>query len=143
MALTLEEQFAPVASTLEAIASRRNLLIQKYRHDQPVWDLCFSHPQGGQGKVEVHRHPDSNFMVTGVWWIDDYDSATRRIKWAERTTVAADEASIRKVVERSIDEMLSWQRGQWTREIGDYQKIWHRYSKAQFEAMTPAWPVPR
>ena len=111
MALTLEQQFAPVAPALESVAEQRNLLIQRYRHDQPVWDLCFSHPSAGQAKVEVHKIPDSGFMVTGAWWVDD--------------------------------DMLRWRPGQWTRERSNYQKIWHCYSKSQFEAMTPRWPSPR
>jgi len=143
MALTLEQQFAPVAPALESVAEQRNLLIQRYRHDQPVWDLCFSHPSAGQAKVEVHRIPDSGFMVTGAWWVDDYDSATRRIKWAEQMSVDSDATSVREAVERLLDEMLRWQPGQWTRERSDYQKIWHCYSKSQFEAMTPRWPSPR
>ena len=138
-----EQQFAVVASALEQIARRRNLLIERYYKDRSAWDMCFSHPAGGQAKVEVHSTPDSGFMIVGDWWVDDYDAGIRRIRNTDRITVERDEASVRQVVDRMLEEILQWTPGEWTREVGGFERFWHRYSRADFKAMAPQWPAAR
>jgi hypothetical protein len=138
-----DQLFSDIAPILDRIAERRNLVIEKYHHDQPLWELCFSHPQKGQAKIEVHRNEPSKLRVVGVWWLDDYATAVRRIRWGEPLGISLPSSFLYEKIEHLLEHMLSWKAGKWTQEVAGFEKIWHRHSKTEFEAMMPKWPIPR
>src|SRR3982751_1898822 len=81
-----ESFFAPFSGLFIEFAKNYNLVIEKYYHDAPSWSLCFSHPKGGSAKIDVNRDDQFLVSVTGVWWVDDYDSFTRSIKATKTIT---------------------------------------------------------
>jgi len=138
-----EEYFAPISNALETFASSHNLLVQKYHHDAPVWSLCFTHPNGGQAKIDVSNEENGKLTVQGVWWLDDYDDFTRYIMWGEKIEVSRDGQAVSTHLGRLLSELLQMPKNSWTNSYSDYKDIWGKYSKSEFEAMTPEWPKPK
>ncbi len=135
--------FAPIAAALDTFARTHNLLIQKYYHDTPVWSLCFTHPQGGQARLDIRRDDDTTLRIQTVWWQDDYDAHTRHIRWGEEVTIPRDETVVTTHLQRMLTELLRLPAGNWTQSCPDYEHLWGRMSKEEFEAMVPRWPVPK
>src|SRR5678815_3837108 len=73
----LEQFFARLEPEIKRFADSLSLTIQRYYHQLPSWQLCFSHPKGGSAYVEVRRVDDELFRLHSVWWIDDAASSTR------------------------------------------------------------------
>jgi hypothetical protein len=45
------------------------------RGDHPnavKWRLCFSHPLGGQGKLDITHESAATVAIRGSWWVDDF-----------------------------------------------------------------------
>jgi hypothetical protein len=57
--------FLPVSGALTQFANRRNLIIEKYYQEVPMWSLCFSHPNGGQAKLDVIRDSQQTVRFMG------------------------------------------------------------------------------
>jgi hypothetical protein len=138
-----KEFFTPIANALEEFANAHNLLVQKYYHDAPVWSLCFSHPNGGQAKLDVSKEENGNLSVQGVWWQDDYHAFTRRIMWGKKIEVSRDCQAVSAHLEKVFPEILRMSKDSLTVAYPDYKDIWGRYTKSEFEAMTPRWPSPK
>jgi hypothetical protein len=138
----LESLFSDIAPVLEEIAARRNLLIEKYQHEQPIWCLCFNHPKGGQAKVDIHRNDPAAVSVIGNRWLDDYDDAVRYLRWGEMEKLTVLGADLGVHIERVLDCVLNWASDDWSQKAEGYGPIWHRYSKTEFLRLAPSWPDP-
>lgn len=138
----LECMFSDIAPVLQEIAARRNLLIEKYPHEQTIWCLCFEHPSGGQAKIEVHRNDPDTVLVTGNRWRDDYEAAVRYLRWGDIQRFAPDE-TLGEHIEAALDTVLNWSEDEWSKKVGGYEPFWHRYSKAEFLQLTSRWPKPK
>ena len=136
----LDDLFADIAPALDGIASRRNLLIEKYHHEQPVWCLCFEHPSGGQAKIEVHLNDPTVALVTSNRWLDDYDAAVRYIRWGEMQKFALPDDALSSRIEGILDGVLAWNKDDWSQKAEGFQPFWHRRSKAEFLRLSPHWP---
>ena len=136
-----EEFFEPVAGALTAFSQAHTLLIEKYRHDAPVWSLCFRHPAGGHAKIDVSRANDE-VEAQGVWWIDNYDLFTRNLKWGEKNKVERSADALAAVLATQLKDVLSWKVDQWNQTATGYENSWKPFTKAAFYAMGPHWPIP-
>lgn len=137
--------FSRLESTITAIAKDHNLEISKYYHEAPSWDLCFSHPKGGTAKIEIVKedHIDDRAAIYGCWWLDDYDSFSRSIKNFNKRVVSVVPEQFRQVLEESLSEILSWKLGEWSSVHSDYQRIWGKITKQDFERMGPKYSLPK
>jgi hypothetical protein len=139
----MEGFFAPIAEVLTEFARSRNLLIDKYYHDEPSWSLCFNHPQGGQAKISIlYKESDAAILVS-MWWRDDYESFTRSVRRGNEKDCPRVPEQVRTLLERELEEVLSWRDGDWTKVVGGYENPWKRYTREEFESMTPDWPLPK
>ncbi|MDH3439068.1 MAG: hypothetical protein OEN48_19090 [Betaproteobacteria bacterium] len=140
----LEAFFRPMAQHISDFGARHNLLLEKYYHEAPMWSLGFSHPAGGQARLDVARTEDNALAVSATWWLDDYDSFTRSIRTKESLRMTLDGAALVQELERLLGEVLAWKRGAWTQVATGYKGIWDRvWTKAQFEELADQWPRPR
>lgn len=88
---------------------------------------------------DIVRMSDTSFILRQVWWVDDYDAATRSSRRGESPEYRVDEASLNDLLRQALAEMLRWQKGEWTQITSGYQN-WHRFTRAQFESMHGCWP---
>lgn len=139
----LERFFKPLAEEIEKFANDHNLIIDRYYHQGRVWSLRFAHPQGGDAALEIYMHDDDHFRIGESWCIDDYDTSTRSTRYSLSQPIRRGEHSLTPLLRQSLLEILSWQPGEWTKVSGDYQGIWHQYTRAEFEAMRRQLPQVR
>jgi hypothetical protein len=141
-AAKLQEWFAPLSPELMNFASAHNLLIDKYYHESPSWSFRFNHPKGGQASISLSMHGDDTAGVGSSWHVDDYDRFTRSIHWRKERRVQKVASEIRSALESELAAVLAVPLGEWNQVADGYRPIWSRYTKAEFEAMTPKYPVP-
>jgi len=137
-----DSRFAPYAEGLEAFASTHNLLIERYYHDTPMWSFCFSHPRGGQAKLDLSIDESGAINLQTVWWIDSYSNFTRSLKWGQKVTLPQEPDAAMIALRDALSMVVAWNPGEWTQVADEYKPIWGKYSEAQFRAMTPLWPDP-
>jgi hypothetical protein len=137
--------FSRIEPTITAMAKDHNLEISKYYHEGSSWDLCFSHPKGGAAKIQIVKEDNINdrAAIFGCWWLDDYDSFSRSIKNLNKHIVSVAPEQLRQVLEESLTEILSWELGEWTSVHSDYQVIWGKNTKQDFERMGPKYSYPK
>ena len=139
----LERFFAPLADEIRQFALTHNMSIERYYHEAPDWRLQFTPPQGGNATIDIRRVDDDTFAVTQCWYIDDYDAATRSLRWGKSPQFRVKDVRLSDVLRQALVEMLSWQKGEWTQVAGAYKEMWHRYTREQFENMSPRFPKVR
>jgi len=140
----LERFFAPLAPAILDFVERHNLLLEKYYHEAPMWSLEFSHPAGGQARLDIARNKDQRLLVSATWWVDDYDTFTRSIRTNDAIAVAASGQALVPELEKLLGEVLGWRPGAWKQVATGYKGIWGKtWTKAEFEKMAQQWPRPK
>ncbi len=134
--------FEPIADTVEAFANSRNLLIDKYYHDAPGWDLRFNHPKGGQASISIHNHTEEMARIGSVWHLDDYEQFTRFLHWRKQREIPKTPESVAAALREEFAAILSVAKGDWNQVAPGYKRIWGRYSKEEFAAIAPDYPDP-
>lgn len=137
-----EAWFAPLSQVITDLAHRHNLLLDKYYHQGPSWSLRFNHPRGGQASVSVSNGGPEVAKVDSVWHLDDYDRFTRFLHWRKPRDVPKDPESVRRELELEFSALLAVPLGEWNQVATGYERVWSRFSKAAFLAMTPKYPDP-
>ena len=133
------ETFGEIASILEKFAETNNLLIEKYEHEAPVWRFSFRHPIDGVGSVLVSVDKIGEIKVTGHWWIDDYDSGTRRLRASESIITAKIDLS--STLEIVLETVLKWDPKSLTEHEG-YKEYWHQFfTRQQFHQINNRYPA--
>lgn len=106
----LEMFFAKISSVLESFSDDHNLLIEKYYHDGPAWTFKFRHPVDGVGQIEVQKCDNDTVLIGYGWYIDDYDTSTRFLKYPSPKKIGLDHTDLRKALENSLSEILQSKR---------------------------------
>ncbi len=76
----VDQAFEAVAPVLRRFAAATGLRLLEFFRDDPVWRLAFARQAGGEAAIDVGwdaERPDQ-YAVSASWWVDDYDSASRR-----------------------------------------------------------------
>lgn len=136
-----EEWFGRIAAPIKNFVVRHGLVLDKYYHDGPSWDLRFGHPLGGNASIQVTNAGDVARLST-VWYVDDYDQFTRFLHWRDPIDVGLDIDSITKALHEELAAILATPLGKWTKIATGYKRAWGMYPKAVFEAMGPTYPLP-
>ena len=136
-----DQWFGRIATPINDFVDAHGLVLDKYYHDVPSWDLRFGHPRGGNASIQVMNAGDVARFCT-VWYYDDYDQFTRYLHWRDPIDVSLDSDSISSALRDELEAILAIPLGQWTEAATGYRLEWGRYSKAQFEAMGPSYPLP-
>lgn len=136
----LDPLFCPYSETIKNFVITHNLLIQKYYHDASAWSLLFEHPKGGQAKIDFWIRSPDKLEVQSARWRDEYSRWTRSLKWGEKRFIAPETKELESELSRTLAEMLAWEHDEWSQVVEDYERLWSRFTKDEFEAMTPKWP---
>lgn len=136
-----EEWFGRIATPIQNFVAGHGLVLDKYYHDGPSWDLRFGHPLGGTTSIHVMNAGAVARIITS-WHLDDYDQFTRFLHWRDPIDVELDSDAISRALLDELEAILATPLGQWTEIATGYKREWGRYSKAQFEAMGPSYPLP-
>ena len=134
---------SPIGEYLNGFAESYHLLLEKYHHTHPVWNLCFSHPISGKAKIEI-EHGDDELTIMGIWWVDNYDTFTKSTKKTKSVRCGVSTAELHPLLLKTFREVLSFAFGDWSQVTTGYQGIWDEaWTKEQFEELSRQWPLPR
>jgi hypothetical protein len=139
----LDAYFSPIGVRVVEFVEEQGLTLEKYHHDSATWSLCFGHPNGGQAKVELAAVGPDEIQVSAVWWVDDYKSFTRSLRWGPSVRVPRKATEIRLAIEGVFAEALKWTPGSWTQVAGGYQPYWSEFTEEEFRSFANPWPLPR
>ena len=139
----LDAFFSPIAVGVVDFAEEQGLLLEKYYHDSASWSLCFGHPNGGQAKVELAAVDPEEVQVSAVWWVDDYKSFTRSLRWGPSVRVPRKVTETLLAIERVFAEALQWTPGSWTQVADGYRPYWSEFTEEDFRSFANPWPLPR
>jgi hypothetical protein len=137
----IDAYFRPIAATLIQFAQRHNLAHEKYPHGAIMWSLCFAHPRGGHAKIDLMEFSPDQMRIAPVWWIDDFDRFARCLRWGEKSLCPLVPADAERHLGEVLAVILAWSPGDWTQVATGYESSWSRYSRAEFDAMSPRWPL--
>ena len=135
-------RFEEYAEAFVRFARAHRLTIDKYPKGAPMWSFCFSHPAGGQAKLDLTIGETGDIKLASLWWIDSYQEFTRSLKCVQETEIVPNVANVVGVLGRALHEVLKWKAGDWTHVVSDYGRYWGAFSKEEFEEMRPDWPKP-
>lgn len=139
----LEEFFSKIEEVLVSFAKRYNLMIDKYYHQSPSWDLIFRHPMGGIGQIEVNKYKDESVIVSPVWWLDDYETGKRFLKTPEGEQCSLDHAALHKILEDTLRLLVSWRKEDFKRSFEDPHRDSLQITKEEFDHELEQYPVPK
>ena len=126
--------FSERETEFSTFARAHNLAIDKYYHESPSWSFRFQHPGGGAAAVELLRVDDLTIIVKGSWYIDDYDTFTRYLKWGPGRDFTVAETESSRALEACLNEVVSWNRNDLTPHTG-YKKYWSIYTKEDWNKL--------
>ena len=121
----LEAFFAPVAVVLEGFASRHQLKIEKYYHQNHAWDFDFRIPDaGGVGKIQVLRVDGDKVLVVGSRAMSDFERFQRSTYSWNCGTIARDDPRLPTVLRSLLQEMLTLPIERLVPDGRDYRILW-------------------
>jgi hypothetical protein len=135
--------FETISEPLNQFATKYGLIIDKYYHDCPEWTFRFAHPSGGSCSIQVMRTKNHSVWIGLVWYKDDYDSFTRSSKHDVWKGVSVEPKDLSNSLEKALQVILGWRLGEWTDVAGGYRYPWGQYTKQEWEAMNPKYPLPK
>lgn len=108
---SLEAFFAKISSVLESFANSHNMLIEKYYHEGPSWSFMFKHPIDGTSQIEVEKLDDNYVIIRQSWWIDDFDTSTRFMKYPPPgEKIGLDHTELCQALEYALEDILRWEK---------------------------------
>lgn len=139
----IKSYFAPLVPALIDFARRHNLAGENYPHGAVMVSLCFTHPKGGQAKIDLLKYSEDMLTVTAVWWIDTHAEFTRRLKRSEKIYCPKGARDVIRTLESLLGMVLHWPLDAWDQVATDYKQSWGRYTAEEFAGLAPNWPVAR
>jgi hypothetical protein len=124
--------FQEHSAVLLDFAFAHNLAVDEYYHESPSWSFRFRHPKGGGAHVHLERLDDFSVRINGAWYIDEYETFTRYLKWSQDCDLLLQNVDLRKELEEHLNQVVAWKREELTPHP-DYKKVWSLYSKEEWE----------
>ena len=138
----IEGFFSEIAETVINFSKKYNLLIDKYPHQTPTWNLRFTHPKGGEAYIEVSKNVEDIIAISGHWFVDNYEEFKKYIKGSAPALIPlAQKKLLGNYLTKELGAMLVWEKGTWSSVSEGYEKDWGRYSKEKFYEMKNKLPV--
>jgi hypothetical protein len=123
--------FVKISGTLSDFAYRHNLMVDEYYHEAPVWSFRFRHPKGGGAAVYVERLNDATVQLNGAWYIDEYETFTRHLKWGPKHNICLEEIDLKNELEAFLTAIVGWEKQDLTPHP-NYKGVWSAYSKEEW-----------
>ncbi len=122
-------------------AADHNLAIDEYYHESPSWSFRFRHPKGGAAAIEVDRLDDLTVRILGNWYIDEYETFTRHLKWGSKRDLLLNNIDLRKELETDLAAIVLWEKADMMPYSG-YKESWSKYTKAEWDKMSVPKRIP-
>lgn len=107
----LEAFFGKISSVLESFANSYHILIERYYHEGPSWSFMFKHPIDGTGQIEVEKVNDNFVLIRKSWWVDDFDTSTRFMKYPPPSKkIGLDHIELHQELEDALADILQWKK---------------------------------
>ncbi len=127
--------FREMAPAIEAFAHRHQLAVERYRRDAANWTLRFARVTGGEASIVISYRESTGhvFDISAIWWIDDYDARSRRLKSAKIGTYFRREPpdALTRLLDEALARVRGWSEADLGRPLGPYQ--W-KVSRPEWEA---------
>jgi hypothetical protein len=122
--------FEIAAPAIRRVGEAEGLKLSEFHRDDPVWRLSFARAMGGEAVIDVawmEERPDT-YAVTAAWWIDDYDSAVRRMRSEEVGEFRRDQATdeLEQLLHEALGRIDSWTESDLDQRSGPYPD-WRTY----------------
>lgn len=138
----IEDFFSPVYAGIQNLADRRNLLLEKYHQDAPVWSLLFRHPKGGVAKIDLLRTDEGKVALSAVWWKNDFEASTRYLKWFDEVIVEKECEAIVAGIADLLDSVLAYPDDAWSKTVGGFKLLWDASGRDSVEGEGRQYPLP-
>lgn len=119
------------SAVLLDFASAHNLAVDEYYHESPSWSFRFRHPKGGGAHVHLERLDALTIRIGGAWYVDEYETFTRHLKWAQNHDLLLENIDLRKELEASLNQVVTWEKKELIPHP-DYKNIWSLYNKKEW-----------
>jgi len=117
--------FREVAPAIEAFAHRHQLTVERYRRDAANWTLRFARAAGGEASIVISYRESTGhvFDISAIWWVDDYDARSRRLKSEKIGTHFRREPleALHRLLEKGLGRVGAWTEADLGRPLGPYQ----------------------
>jgi hypothetical protein len=130
--MRIRDFFHKLTEVLLDFAAMHNLKVDEYYHESPSWSFRFRHPKGGGASVDLERLDDLTIRITGSWYLDEYETFTRHLKWGPKHDYLLKIIDLRKELEATLREVLSWEKKELT-PYPNYTNSWSKYSKDEWD----------
>jgi hypothetical protein len=130
----MDAAFELVAPAIRRVAQSEGVKLTEFHRDDPIWRLNFAREAGGEAVVDVawqEERPDT-YVVSAIWWVDDYDSAMRRLHREEigEFTRERQLSELESMLVDAIRRIDSWAEADLDEQSGPYPD-WQRYSSRE------------
>jgi hypothetical protein len=99
---------------------------------------------GGAARIDLYRKSESTICILGVWWVDDYDAATRSIKTKDAIECEPIVLAVEPHLAEALKSVSSFTLGGWSEVATGYEKFWHKtWTKEKFDKLNSHLPFPR
>lgn len=139
--MRIRDFFQKLSKVLLDFAAMHNLKVDEYYHESPSWSFRFRHPKGGGASVDLERLDDSTIRILGSWYIDEYETFTRHLKWGPKHDFLLEIIDLRRELEASLREVVSWEKEEMT-PYPNYKKVWSKYKKDEWERIFTTADLP-
>jgi hypothetical protein len=126
----MDAAFELVAPALRRVAQAEGVKLHEFFRDDPVWRLDFVREAGGEAVVDVAWQEDrpEEYAVSASWWVDDYDSTTRRSHQEDVGTFTRDRSldDLEALLRQALARVDGWTEADLDQRSGPYPD-WQRY----------------
>jgi len=126
----MDAAFELVAPALRRVSRAEGVKLHEFFRDDPVWRLDFVRAAGGEAVVDVAWQEDrpEEYAVSASWWVDDYDSTTRRSHQEDVGTFTRDRSldDLDALLREALARIDGWTEADLDERSGPYPD-WQRY----------------
>jgi hypothetical protein len=131
----MDAAFELVAPVLRRVARAEGLKLHEFFRDDPVWRLDFAREAGGEAVIDVGWEEDrpEEYRVSAAWWVDDYDSTTRRSREEEVGVFTRDRSldDLEAMLRDALARVDAWREPDLDRTAGPFPD-WRRQGRDEF-----------
>ena len=126
----MDAAFELVAPALRRVARAEGVKLHEFFRDDPIWRLDFARQLGGEAVVDVawQEERPEEYTVTASWWLDDYDTTTRRSRQELVGTFTRDRSldDLESLVVEALHRVDGWTEADLDQQSGPYPD-WQKY----------------
>ncbi|HWK99456.1 MAG TPA: hypothetical protein VNQ55_05900 [Parapedobacter sp.] len=119
--------FASFSDEIYSFAETCDARIEKYYHDAPFWMLCFYHPEGGLGRIDVaYKYrmdkpfwdtavndlslidPNPTLRISSLWTSPNFPDSKKNPELDVEIEYPIDRGLLRTALEKHYSAVMAW-----------------------------------